>query len=97
MLFEALDLTPVPEYPKFMEDIALGQMPIMDFSVSSLIAGLVFGTIGLILFRQGKQRLHYTWVIIGLALMGYSLFTSGPWQDWGIGAALSITAYVRRP
>ena len=80
-----------------MEDIALEQIPMINFSASSLIAGLVFGTIGLILFRKGKQKLHYTWVIIGMALMGYSLFTSSPWQDWGIGAALSITAYVRRP
>jgi len=66
---------------------------LQSFSVSSLIAGLVFGTAGLYIFNQGRKRPNLIWVIIGLALMIYPLFVSAPLPSWGIGFALCYGAY----
>lgn len=68
----------------------------VHFTLSSIIAGLIFGFIGLWLFRRGRKENHRTWIFVGLALMIYSLFTSKPWQDWGIGAALCAWAYYKK-
>ncbi len=61
---------------------------LLDFSVSGLIAGFIFGIVGLYLFRQGKKRANFHMLIIGILLMIYPYFTAGPWQDWGIGLLL---------
>ncbi len=52
------------------------------------MAGFVFSVIGFYVFREGKRKINYSLVFIGIALMLYSYFTHGPWQDWGIGVAL---------
>ncbi|MFZ3230414.1 MAG: hypothetical protein WA160_09425 [Pseudobdellovibrio sp.] len=45
------------------------------------------------LFRQGRRNLNHSILIIGICLMAYPYFTSGPWGDWGIGVALCALAY----
>jgi hypothetical protein len=67
-----------------------------DISFSGLIAGFLFGVIGWWLFRDGKRRAEMRIVIIGLVLMIYPYFTSGPKADWGIGIALCGLAYYLR-
>lgn len=66
---------------------------LLNFSVSGLIAGLLFGVVGLWMFCEGKRRLNNKVVVIGLVLMIYPYFTNGPWMDWGIGFALCGLAY----
>lgn len=66
-----------------------------DISPSSLLAGLVFGAIGLYVFRRGKQRLEFDIIFIGIALMVYPYFTKGPLADWGVGIGLCALAYYR--
>jgi hypothetical protein len=64
-----------------------------DFSIGSLIAALVFGVIGLWMFREGKRRTNYQFVFIGIALMIYPYFVSGAWLNWAVGIALCTYAY----
>jgi hypothetical protein len=63
------------------------------FSVSQIIASLLFGIIGFYVFRFGKRTLNYCVILTGVALMIYPLFTSGPLQDWGVGILLCGLAY----
>ncbi len=45
------------------------------------------------MFRQGRQRLRYQLIFIGIALMIYPYLTHGPLADWGVGIALCALAY----
>ena len=67
-----------------------------DFSFSAIMSGFIFGVIGFYLFKEGKKRLNFAWVAIGVALMAYTLFVSGPWLDWGLGFGLCGLAYYYR-
>ena len=67
----------------------------LQFSASSLISGFVFGVVGWSIFRKGKSDAEYDLIFIGIALMVYPYFTTGPWIDWFIGAALCALAYFR--
>jgi hypothetical protein len=68
----------------------------MDFSFSALMAGFVFGVFGLYLLRWGRKTAHTWHMIIGLALMIYPYFVSGPFLIWGTGAGLMLLAYWLR-
>ena len=65
----------------------------MNFSVSSLMASLIFGIIGWYLFSHGRKNANNHFVVIGIALMVYPYLTKGPLADWGIGAGLCGLAY----
>ncbi len=65
----------------------------MNFSVSSLFAGLIFGIIGWYIFKHGRKTANNHFVFIGIVLMIYPYFTKGPLADWGIGAGLCGLAY----
>ena len=71
-------------------------MDIFDISISGLIASLVFGVIGMWMFRHGKQNANGSLSLIGIALMIYPYFTSGPLADWGVGIVLCGIAYYLR-
>ena len=66
----------------------------MNFSVSSLFAGIVFSSAGLYLLKVGKSRGNIMIAIIGVVMMMYTYFTASPWLDWGIGFALCGAAYL---
>ena len=65
----------------------------MNFSVSSLFAGLVFSVIGLYVFRIGKRETDVKLISLGIVLMLYTYFTKTAAQDWIIGAALCGMSY----
>lgn len=65
----------------------------LDLSVSSVMASLIFSGIGMWMFRQGKLKSDLRIIVIAVLLMGYTYLTSGPWFDWGIGLALCFGAY----
>ena len=65
----------------------------MDLSASSLLSNIIFGLIGFYIFREGKRRASFKLIILGILLMTYTYFTSGPWLDWGVGFALCAWAY----
>lgn len=67
-----------------------------QISISGLFAGFIFGVFGLFIFRKGKNEAKYDYIFIGIALLVFPYFTSGPWIDWVIGTALCVLAYYRR-
>lgn len=65
----------------------------MDLSVSSLIAGLVFGVFGFYFIKQGKQEANFRRLFFGIGLLSYSYFVPNPWLNWALGVALLVFAY----
>jgi len=71
----------------------MGGIQLPELSLSSLAAMIIFSTIGFWLFKQGRQRLDFRLVCVGIVMMGYTYFTHGAWQDWGGGILLCGAAY----
>lgn len=65
----------------------------MDLSLSSLLAGLVFGIFGLYLLRSGRRDAHGQKIILGLALMIFPYFVESPWIAWPLGLVLVFLGY----
>lgn len=72
----------------------LSQMPLnLSFDIPSLIAGLVFGIVGLYVFRRGRKESNLRLVFIGVLLMIYPYFVEGALLNWAVGFLLSGSAY----
>jgi multisubunit Na+/H+ antiporter MnhE subunit len=72
----------------------LNNLPLdLSFDVPSLIAGLVFGIVGLYVFRRGKKESSMRLVVLGLALMIYPYFVDGATLNWVVGFLLSGASY----
>jgi len=69
-------------------------MDFLNFSASTLIAGLLFGIIGTWTFRQGKRRHNLRVTLLGIFQIFFPYFTEGPWLTWGIGLGLCIATYL---
>lgn len=65
----------------------------MDFSLSSLLAGFIYGVIGVYLIREARKSANIPNFCIGLTLLIYPYFVSSVYLIWGIGAALIFLAY----
>ncbi|MGZ3770735.1 MAG: hypothetical protein ACXVCP_06130 [Bdellovibrio sp.] len=79
-----------------MDDLYANSLSsLMNFSVSSLIAGLIFSVVGFWLFKEARRRANLELVVISIVMMIYPMFTSGPWQDWGVGIGLCLLAKYR--
>ena len=65
----------------------------MNFSISSLFAGILFSSAGLYLIKVGRSRGNIKLAIIGVVMLLYTYFTSSPWVDWSLGSALCGAAY----
>ena len=63
------------------------------FSISNLLAGLIFGTIGWGAYSYGRKLDLWKPIAIGLSLMIYPYFFSNPVLLWGIGTALLVTLW----
>lgn len=63
------------------------------FSISSMMASFVFSVIGAWLFREGQRRSEVRLMLVAIAMIGYSYFTTTPAADWGIGIALCGLTY----
>jgi hypothetical protein len=70
----------------------------MDFhiSASQIIGGLIFGVVGLYLFRWGKRNQNFWHMILGMGLMIYPYFVTNDWLIWIVGFALSGLAWYLR-
>jgi multisubunit Na+/H+ antiporter MnhE subunit len=64
-----------------------------SFDVSSLVAGFIFGVIGLWMFREARRKHNNNTKYIGIALMIYPYFIDGAVRNWGLGITLCILAY----
>jgi hypothetical protein len=64
---------------------------------SSLLWGLIFGSIGFAYFMYGKKRSAVVPAVSGILLMVYPYFVSNSYLLFAIGAALMVIPYfVRR-
>lgn len=71
----------------------------MDLSLPApnvLLAGLIFGLIGSVVFVYGKKQARFSPMAIGAALCVYPYFVSAAWLLWGIGIALCAALYYFR-
>ena len=68
----------------------------LHISVSQIVAGIIFGVIGMYVFRIGKRNAHFTHLFIGIGLMAYPYFVRSDWATWGIGVALTALAWQLR-
>ena len=59
-----------------------------DFDVNSLLASLVIGSIGFVLFAYGKKQGRFPQLLSGIVLMGYPYFVTN------VGAMLGIAVAV---
>jgi hypothetical protein len=66
----------------------------VNFDVNSIVAGLIFGVIGLAYFRYGKKRPSFPWMAFGMALMIYPYFLESIWLLIGVGVALTVAPWV---
>jgi hypothetical protein len=64
-----------------------------SLTVSKIASGILFGVIGLWMFKRGKSNSDLRIIAIGIALMFYPYLTNGPVLDWGVGIALCGLAY----
>lgn len=72
----------------------LNNLPLdLSFDVPSLIAGLIFGIVGLYVFRRGRKESSMRLVMLGLALMIYPYFVDGATLNWVVGFLLSGASY----
>lgn len=70
-------------------------MSLANISISSLLAGLIFGIIGMFVLRDGRKKGNPKLAVVGVLLMAYPYFTPGFWLiDWVIGITLCYTAYT---
>jgi hypothetical protein len=68
----------------------------MDFSVSGLLAGLIFSSVGFVIFRYGKSTGSTRKIGLGIILMGYSYVTPTATMTWIVGLALTSTLFLFR-
>ena len=71
-------------------------MDLSDLTVSSIMAGFVFGVWGMFLIRQGRKEGNFWHGGLGCAMLVYPFFVTGPWLTWGIGCGLLYLAYQKR-
>ncbi|MCB9766437.1 MAG: hypothetical protein H6741_00370 [Alphaproteobacteria bacterium] len=60
----------------------------MDFSPSTLFAGIVFGLIGLGAWRYGRKQQSARHMLVGAALIGFCYVVPDGWVQWLVGAVL---------
>ena len=60
------------------------------FQPYNILAGIVFGGLGMGAFIYGKKLELWQPIVIGLALMVYPYFCPNVWLTWGIGIGLCV-------
>jgi hypothetical protein len=65
----------------------------MNFSLGSIIANLIFGAIGLWVLNQGRKQTNFNYVICGLLMMIYPIFVSGTLANWAVGGGICLLCY----
>ncbi|HLF17765.1 MAG TPA: hypothetical protein VI749_02610 [Candidatus Omnitrophota bacterium] len=66
------------------------------FSVSALVATLIFGAIGFVAFNYGRKNSEFKPMVIGICLMGYPYFVKSTLTILLIGVGLTAGLYFFR-
>ena len=67
-----------------------------SLQVPNLIAGILFGSIGLGAFIYGKKQSSVRIIMIGVGLMAYPYFVSNAVLVYVIGIALTVALFIFR-
>ena len=62
----------------------------------SIIANLIFGSIGFVAFMYGKKEKNWRVLSISIALMAYTYFVPNVWLIYLIGIGLTVLLFVWR-
>ena len=62
----------------------------MNFSASSIIAGILFGGVGFVAFAYGKKMASWRAMGLGAILMVYPYFIQNTFALYGIGILLTV-------
>ena len=65
----------------------------VNFDPYNILAGIIFGTIGLGAFSYGRKLDLWQPITIGLCLMIYPYLFSNVWLVWGIGVGLLVALW----
>ena len=65
----------------------------MNFSVSALAAGFIFGVFGWYFFQRGRKEVNPKALLIGLAMMVYPYFIENEYLLWVLGVALMFAGF----
>ncbi|HUO09203.1 MAG TPA: hypothetical protein VM008_12930 [Phycisphaerae bacterium] len=68
----------------------------MDFSASSLLAGLLVSSLGAGIFLYGKSTTKFLPMAVGGAMSLYPFFITAPWLLYSLTGALCALLYVAR-
>jgi hypothetical protein len=68
----------------------------MDWSLSSILAGLLVSTLGFSIFLYGKNVQRFWPLVVGLAMMTYPWFIYSALWLWVITAILCVVLYLAR-
>lgn len=69
----------------------------MNFSISALAAGFIYGALGVYLIKRGRADAEIPSILIGVTLLIYPYFIENEILLWGVGAALLwLDARLRR-
>ncbi|MBF0339624.1 MAG: hypothetical protein HQL95_01505 [Magnetococcales bacterium] len=71
-----------------------GASLLMGSSISGIVASLIFGMIGLLLFRSGKRNGPLSSMIYGALLMVFPYFVTETVEIITIGAVLSLLSFL---
>ena len=66
----------------------------LNFSISSILAGLLFGGIGFVAFSYGKKQGLPAPMIIGISLMAYPYFITNTIATYAIGIVLTALLFI---
>jgi len=64
-----------------------------NFNAYTILAGIIFGTIGMGALNYGRKLELWQPIVIGLTLMIYPYFFSNVWLTWGIGCILCVVLW----
>jgi len=65
----------------------------VDISANYILAGLIFGIVGMLFFKEGKKRTSTELYFLGLALMVFPYFVSHDILIWVVGIALTAAGF----
>jgi hypothetical protein len=62
----------------------------MEFGFSQLVAGFVFGVLGMWFVKRAKAEGDLKFFTVGMLLIVYPYFVENPWSLWATGIALVV-------
>lgn len=76
-------------------NVGMGMMGLdISFDGYTLMAGFVFGVIGMWMFREGRRKENMNATVIGVLLMVYPYFVESRKATFGVGLGLCGLAYL---